>query len=63
MLETETYTLTLDRDLPIPVGVQLRGQIEYGVATGEIARGSALALGARTGEGAEHRARDRLGGL
>ncbi len=34
--------LTLDRSLPIPVGVQLRGQIEYGIATGEIARGTRL---------------------
>lgn len=34
--------LSLDRSLPIPVGVQLRGQIEYGVATGEIAPGTRL---------------------
>ncbi len=32
----------LDRSLPIPVGVQLRGQIEYGVACGDIARGGQL---------------------
>lgn len=32
----------LDRSLPIPVGVQLRGQIEYGIACGEIERGSQL---------------------
>ena len=41
-LEKEAYSLTVDRDLPISVGVQLRGQIEYGVATGEIARGTRL---------------------
>lgn len=32
----------LDRSLPIPVGVQLRGQIEYGIACGDIQRGSRL---------------------
>ena len=32
----------LDRSLPIPVGVQLRGQIEYGIACGNIKRGSQL---------------------
>lgn len=32
----------LDRSLPIPVGVQLRGQIEYGIACGDISRGSRL---------------------
>ncbi len=36
------WRLALDRDLPLPVGVQLRGQIEYGIATGEIPRGSKL---------------------
>ncbi len=34
--------LSLDRSLPLPVGVQLRGQIEYGITTGEIARGTRL---------------------
>lgn len=34
--------LDLDRSLPISVGVQLRGQLEYGVACGEIVRGSRL---------------------
>ena len=33
---------SLDRSLPIPVGVQLRGQLEYGVACGDIGRGSKL---------------------
>ena len=32
----------LDRSLPISVGVQLRGQLEYGVAHGDIKRGSKL---------------------
>ncbi len=32
----------VDRALNVPVGVQLRGQIEYGIACGEIARGARL---------------------
>ena len=32
----------LDRTLPISVGLQLRGQLEYGVAHGDIGRGSKL---------------------
>jgi DNA-binding transcriptional regulator YhcF (GntR family) len=32
----------LDRDLPIPVGVQLRGQIEYGIGFGELQPGERL---------------------
>ena len=35
-------SLSIDRSLPLGVGVQLRGQIEYGVTTGEIARGTKL---------------------
>ncbi len=35
-------SLSLDRTLGIPVGVQLRGQIEYGIACGEIERGARL---------------------
>lgn len=34
--------VTLDRTLPIPLGVQLRGLIEYGVACGELKRGERL---------------------
>ncbi len=34
--------LRIDRDLPVPIGVQLRGLIEYGIACGELARGSRL---------------------
>lgn len=34
--------LKLDRNLPVPLGVQLRGQIEYGIATGAVARASRL---------------------
>jgi len=34
--------LALDRSLPLPVGVQIRGQIEYGVTTGDIPRGTRL---------------------
>lgn len=33
---------TIDRSLSVPVGVQLRGQIEYGIAGGEIGRGARL---------------------
>ncbi len=29
--------LRIDRDLPVPIGVQLRGLIEYGIAGGELA--------------------------
>lgn len=32
----------LDRDLPVPVGVQLRGLIEYGIALGELQPGQRL---------------------
>jgi DNA-binding transcriptional regulator YhcF (GntR family) len=35
-------SLSIDRQLGIPVGAQLRGQIEYGIACGEIERGSRL---------------------
>ncbi|AFZ69672.1 GntR family transcriptional regulator [Deinococcus peraridilitoris] len=40
--DSKTPRFTLDRSLNIPVVVQLRGQIEYGIACGEIARGSRL---------------------
>src|SRR4051812_27299797 len=32
----------LDRTLPVPLGVQLRGLIEYGIACGELAPGTQL---------------------
>ena len=32
-------TYTLDRSLPVPLGVQLRGLIEYGIAGGQLATG------------------------
>jgi DNA-binding transcriptional regulator YhcF (GntR family) len=32
----------LDRTLPVPIGVQLRGLIEYGIACGELAPGAQL---------------------
>lgn len=35
-------TFYLDRSLPLAVGAQLRGQLEYGVACGDIKRGSQL---------------------
>jgi len=34
--------LTVDRDLPVPIGVQLRGLIEYGIACGELVKGERL---------------------
>ena len=33
---------TIDRSLDVPVGAQLRGQLEYGIACGEIPRGTRL---------------------
>lgn len=36
------FSLALDRDLPVPVGTQIRGQIEYGIAIGEIPGGIRL---------------------
>ncbi len=41
-LRNRPISLSLDRTLGIPVGVQLRGQIEYGIACGEIERGARL---------------------
>ncbi len=34
--------LSVDRDLPVPLGVQLRGLIEYGIACGELEIGERL---------------------
>ena len=34
--------LSVDRDLPVPLGVQLRGLIEYGIACGELLPGERL---------------------
>lgn len=34
--------LRIDRELPVPVGTQLRGLIEYGIACGELGAGSRL---------------------
>ncbi len=34
--------VSIDRSLNLPVGVQLRGQLEYGIAGGEIERGARL---------------------
>ena len=34
--------LSVDRDLPVPLGVQLRGLIEYGIACGELSPGARL---------------------
>lgn len=36
------FAFYIDRSLAVPVGVQLRGQIEYGVACGEIGRGAQM---------------------
>lgn len=37
-----THRLTLDRSLPVPLGTQLRGLIEYGIACGELVAGERL---------------------
>ncbi|MDB5044099.1 MAG: Transcriptional regulator, GntR family, partial [Deinococcus sp.] len=37
-----TWPYSLDRSLGVSVGVQLRGQLEYGIACGELPRGSRL---------------------
>jgi len=34
--------ISLDRDLPVPIGVQLKGQIEYGITSGELQPGEQL---------------------
>ncbi len=34
--------ISLDRDLPVPIGVQLKGQIEYGIVSGELRPGEQL---------------------
>ena len=34
--------LTLDRSLPVPLGLQLRGLVEYGIACGEFRPGDRL---------------------
>jgi DNA-binding transcriptional regulator YhcF (GntR family) len=34
--------LRIDRDLPVPIGLQIRGAIEYGIACGELAPGARL---------------------
>ncbi|MFT2721952.1 GntR family transcriptional regulator [Deinococcus sp. A31D244] len=36
------WAISLDRSLDVPVGAQLRGQLEYGIACGEIPRGTRL---------------------
>ncbi|UBV44297.1 GntR family transcriptional regulator (plasmid) [Deinococcus taeanensis] len=36
------WPFTLDRSLGVPLGAQLRGQIEYGIACGELPRGARL---------------------
>lgn len=41
-LETFTWPLGIDRSLGVPVGAQLRGQLEYGIACGDIPRGAKL---------------------
>src|SRR3546814_11458126 len=34
--------LQIDRELPVPLGVQVRGMIEYGISCGELATGERL---------------------
>ena len=40
--EPRSMQLSVDRDLPVPLGVQLRGLIEYGIACGELLPGARL---------------------
>jgi DNA-binding transcriptional regulator YhcF (GntR family) len=40
--EQRPMKLSVDRDLPVPLGVQLRGLIEYGIACGELLPGARL---------------------
>jgi DNA-binding transcriptional regulator YhcF (GntR family) len=40
--EQRCMKLSVDRDLPVPLGVQLRGLIEYGIACGELLPGARL---------------------
>jgi DNA-binding transcriptional regulator YhcF (GntR family) len=40
--ERRSMKLSVDRDLPVPLGVQLRGLIEYGIACGELMPGARL---------------------
>ena len=44
ILDTESFgwPLGIDRSLGVPVGAQLRGQLEYGIACGDIPRGARL---------------------
>ena len=39
---TTTIRITLDRSLPVPLGLQLRGLVEYGIACGELRPGDRL---------------------
>jgi DNA-binding transcriptional regulator YhcF (GntR family) len=41
-MSVKPIELTLDRDLPIPLGVQLRGLLEYGIVCGELRPGDRL---------------------
>src|SRR5919106_3199215 len=40
--ENHSMRLSVDRDLPVPLGVQLRGLIEYGISCGELLPGARL---------------------
>jgi DNA-binding transcriptional regulator YhcF (GntR family) len=40
--DQRSMKLSVDRDLPVPLGVQLRGLIEYGIACGELLPGERL---------------------
>jgi DNA-binding transcriptional regulator YhcF (GntR family) len=40
--DQRSMKLSVDRDLPVPLGVQLRGLIEYGIACGELLPGARL---------------------
>ena len=53
----------IDPDLPVPLGVQLRGLIEYGIVCGQLQPGERLPSVREHGPPARHRAHDREPGL
>lgn len=51
-MTTSPIRLTLDRSLPVPLGLQLRGLLEYGIACGEFGPGDRLPSTRELAEGA-----------
>ena len=61
--EQRSMKLSVDRDLPVPLGVQLRGLIEYGIACGELLPGARLPSVRELADEAGRCADDREPGL